>query len=263
MKRKTRWTVLLPVVNSLGFSTCIDQEGEKYPLFHAEAFKLMGIQPVFSPERLKWITEKETAMNRRFPQSFRELYATENVEEWFASRNWDQMVPLQQLELETRKYWECELGLRFLNVPPHMQAHEGIHFFTECQGCWSWWILLNGAEDPPVIVESLFDEAQILACDKLSDFIFACAWDHSIMDSPFFQSGCYTSEKEFLVFLRNRCVEKPTTRLTSTEHRYRFECKNGRLFLFEETGQIFFAAENEESKNEWMTILKPFVAWDP
>lgn len=234
----------------------------KQPLFHTEAFNLMGIQPVYSLERLKLIAEKEREMNRRFPPSLRELYAVEGVEEWFGSRNADKLVPLQRLELETREYWEHELGLRFLNIPSNMQASEGIYFFIECQGCWSWWILLNGAEDPPVIVESLFDEAQILACDKLSDFILACAWDLSIMDSPSFQTGRYESEQAFLRLLRNRCVEKPTTRLASTVHRYRFRYKDCRLFLFEETCQIFIAAENEESKNEWMTMVKPFVIWD-
>jgi hypothetical protein len=234
----------------------------KQPLFHTEAFNLMGIRPVCSPERLKLIAEKETEMNRRFPLSLRELYAVEKIEEWFESQNGDQLVPLQRLELETREYWEHELGLRFLNVPSNMQANEGICFFVECQGCWSWWVLLNGSEDPPVIVESLFDEAQILVCDKLSDFIFAYAWDQSIMDSPSFQTGDYTSEKEFLRLLRNRCEEKPTTRLASTVHRYRFGYKDCRLFLFEETCQIFIASENEKSKNELMTMLQPFVTWD-
>jgi hypothetical protein len=53
----------------------------------------------------------------------------------------------------------------------HFQADEGIPFFIECQGCWCWWVLLTGDEDPPVIVECLEENAQILACERLSDFI--------------------------------------------------------------------------------------------
>jgi hypothetical protein len=46
-------------------------------------------------------------------------------------------------------------------------------------------VLLTGDEDPPVIVECLEENAQILACEQLSDFIFACAWDLSLKDRPF------------------------------------------------------------------------------
>ncbi|UWE04876.1 hypothetical protein [Laceyella sacchari] len=230
--------------------------------FHTESFKLMGISPVYSPHRLQLIAEREREINRTLPPALKELYAVEGVEEWFENGNGDQLVPLQRIELETREYWELELGLTFLNLPDNMKANEGIYFFIECQGCWSWWVLLNGTEDPPVIVESLYDEAQILACEKLSDFIFANAWDVSLMDSPSFQAGEYPCEEAFLQILRDQCVDKPTTRLASTIHRYRFGYQGCRLLLFEETGQLFMSADHEEAKNELMELINPFVQWD-
>ncbi|SFJ54323.1 hypothetical protein [Thermoflavimicrobium dichotomicum] len=228
--------------------------------YHTEALKLMGIPAVLSMKRLELIEEMERKFKRKLPSSFRELYAVEGVEEWFEQHNWDQLVPLQRLELETRKFWEEELQLKFLDIPVNMTADEGIPIFIECQGCWTWWVLLTGSNDPPVIVESLEDDAQILACERLSDFIFANVWDRAIRGNLI--TGTYEQEQKFLCYLRTHFDEKPATRLTATVNRYRFGFQDCKMLLWDETCQFFLSADSEETQEKVLRLIEPFVKLD-
>ncbi|MDN4595126.1 hypothetical protein [Polycladomyces subterraneus] len=198
---------------------------------------------------------------RRLPIALKELYAVNGLEEWFSRKNRDRIEPLQVLMVETREYWQEEMGLTFEGIPQHLQADEGIPFFIECQGCWCWWVLLTGNEDPPVIVECLEENAQILACERLSDFIFACAWDLTINDRPFVIQGEYHNESEFLAWLRNKWEEKPRTRLSSSIRRYRFGKKDRRLLLWEETRQFFLSADTKTSGEEALRQMEPFAKY--
>lgn len=227
--------------------------------FHFEAVNLIGLSPEISADRWREVEEKERELQRRLPLALKELYAVNGLEDWFSRESRDRIEPLARLTVENREYWEEEMGLTFRGIPAHLQANEGIPFFIECQGCWWWWVLLTGDDDPPVIVECLEENVQILACERLSDFIFACAWDFSLMDRPFFVQGEYGREIEFLIWLRNNWEERPGTRLSSSVHRYRFGKKDRRLLLWDETGQFFLSADTKSSGEEALRQINPFV----
>jgi hypothetical protein len=145
--------------------------------FHAEALEQMGIKPVFSDERLRLLEEWEKKHQRALPAALKELYALEGIEEWFEETGQDFLVPLSKLSVHdwsNVKVVECA-GLSLDDLKKGT-----VHFLTENQWVNTWEVLLDGSDDPPVLVNLESQECWITS-PCLSDFFLAAVWDHALL----------------------------------------------------------------------------------
>lgn len=110
--------------------------GDASPLrYHAATFSVTGRTPRVSGEATRRIERREEESGVRFPASVREWYSLEGAERLLAS-NCDESVPVP-LDL---------LG------DPGGAAPGWLHVMDDRDGVASWFVRLDGSDDPPVDV---------------------------------------------------------------------------------------------------------------
>jgi hypothetical protein len=162
--------------------------------YHQSVFDLVDIQPQESPQAREMI-EAHEARSGRLPEAVRQWYLTEGVvplrEEnaadqvghlWYDYSNMDHPEPL-------------DFALRqFARELPEGNPRWGadrLLVLEENQGCWNWFVQLDGSDDPPVLVDRHYAEGPdgrwqelewVRVAGHFSDFLFGWIADYYVRD---------------------------------------------------------------------------------
>jgi hypothetical protein len=225
--------------------------------YHQRALEIMGIEPVFSEERIRILEEWEREYQRALPAALKELYALEGIEEWFRQANQDFLKPIDCLFLDDwSEIDEDEVECVGLSLKDLRQGT--VHFFCENQGVVNWEVLMNGSNDPPVVIDSF--NVWMIACPRLSDFFLAVAWDHALLcdDNVLWGAVDYKKVEEVKDRLFAQFEQLPVTYGWTTERAVlRFQKENWRVSLHDEGhGDAWIAGwKNEKELEELMRLV--------
>jgi len=147
--------------------------------FHQATMDLLGQVPTFSDASLALLERQERRCALGFPAAMREWYALEGAADLlYRYSNQDFAVPLDQLGEEIAKA-RPHAGELSAPMPVIIVQYEN-------QGNCRWGVLLDGSEDPPVMVELITGEgipvpsrAWELYSERFSIFVYAHVWDWS------------------------------------------------------------------------------------
>jgi hypothetical protein len=133
--------------------------------FHRATFELLGTQPRTSTAALGELERTEQRLGMRLPRSVSEWYSYDGALPTLAAHsNDDPPIPVQQFFIT------------------ESTAGRLIPIRWENQGVCTWAILLDGSDDPPVLVDvdSNGTVWQPLA-DQFSTYIYTCVWDYHVV----------------------------------------------------------------------------------
>ncbi|RAL26228.1 hypothetical protein [Thermoflavimicrobium daqui] len=195
--------------------------------YHQEALQFMNLKPSISKTRLLALEEMEAKYQQVLPRAFKELYVLNGIEEWFKETNQDFLKQIDALFIDRWEDFEEEIVSKDITLA-HLKKGT-IHFFTENQGVVTWEMLLDGSDDPPVVVKSIWEE-WVIASPRLSDFFLAVTWDHALL-----RENCEWVSIDFEAakpFLYTEFKQLPTTYGWPVEGpSLRFQKGNWRLLL--------------------------------
>jgi hypothetical protein len=176
--------------------------------FHDATFELLGGTPVPSAVALKELESAERRLGIRLPPSVREWYSCEGALSILASHsNHDPPNPVQEFAV-TRSSIGRLIPIRWEN-----------------QGVCIWAILLDGSDDPPVVVDVDSDgEVWQPHAPTFSTYVSACVWDYrAVIRQPVLvQAQNDPLGPEALRALRGLFAERPTTLGWPGSAQYRF-----------------------------------------
>lgn len=209
--------------------------------FHAETFALLPSRPSISESSVKLLTDRERSLGIRFPESVQEFYSLEGAVELLRRySNDDQPCPLERLG----EPWEDWYGAGRRDF-----VSQGLLWImTENQGVCNWAVMLDGSNDPPVVVEvdsAPYETWQSFAT-SFSVFIYCQVWDHVGRGV-----SCSAQEQSLrqadLDFLKNEFDRRPKTFGWPGNTNYRFESKYGRVLLWDgqERGTDWFVSADD------------------
>jgi hypothetical protein len=191
--------------------------------FHHATFELLGIQPRTSPAELRVLERTEQRLGMRLPPSVREWYSYDGALPVLAVHsNADRPVPVQEFSLT-----ESTVG-RLISIR------------WENQGVCNWAILLDGSDDPPVLVDvdSGGTVWQPLA-QKFSTYVYTCVWDyHVVLRRPALvqaQNGPLSPRS--LQMLQELFDERPRTFGWPGSAQYRFDGGQHGILIWSTEGQ--------------------------
>jgi hypothetical protein len=139
------------------------------PSFHSATFRLLGIEPQNSLAAISDVERAEQRLGLRLPSSVREWYCNAEaiaILGRYSNKDWP--IPL------------CDFVLQ------DWQGHRLLPFKYENQGVCVWAIMLDGSDNPPVVVEVVSNGAHWdLQAPNFAAHIFACVWDCAfVLDQP-------------------------------------------------------------------------------
>jgi hypothetical protein len=189
--------------------------------FHQRTFALLGHQPATSDALQDKLADVERALGRPLPASVREWYSLAGATSLLAEfSNDDHIVPLEQLT-------GCESidAIDDVIAPGRNQAHVLMH---ENQGVCTWAVLIDGSDDPAVVVcdNHYLNPRWHLYSDRFSTFVYVRIWDfigwRNVTDEA--DALCADTEltAETLSFLRTHFLEEPQTLAWPGDITYRF-----------------------------------------
>ena len=133
--------------------------------FQRATFELLGTQPRTSTAALSELERAEQRLGMRLPPSVRDWYSHDGALAILRLHsNDDPPIPVEEFSLT-----ESPAG-RLMPIR------------WENQGVCTWAILLDGSEDPPVLVDVDSDGTvwQPLA-EKFSTYVYTCVWDYHVV----------------------------------------------------------------------------------
>jgi hypothetical protein len=133
--------------------------------FHRTTLELLGTQPRTSTAALGEVERTERRLGMRLPPSVREWYSYDGALPILALHsNGDPPIPVEEFSLT-----ESTAG-RLLPIR------------WENQGVCTWALLLDGSDDPPVVVDVDSDGTawQPLA-ETFSTYVYTCVWDYHVV----------------------------------------------------------------------------------
>lgn len=133
--------------------------------FHRATFELLGDLPRSSTAALGDLEKTERRLGMRLPASVREWYLYDDALLILALHsNDDPPIPVEEFSLT------------------ESMAGRLIPIRRENQGVCTWAVLLDGSDDPPVVVDvdSNGTAWQPLA-EKFSTYVYTCVWDYHVV----------------------------------------------------------------------------------
>jgi hypothetical protein len=176
--------------------------------FHHGTFELLGTQPQTSTAALGELESTERRLGMRLPPAVREWYSYDDALSILAANsNDDPPIPMHELALA------------------ESMAGRLIPIRRENQGVCTWAVLLDGSDDPPVLVEVDSDGTVWQPCaKKFSTYVYTCVWDyHVVLRQPALaqaQNGPLTPQA--LQALQGLFDERPRTFGWPGSAQYRF-----------------------------------------
>jgi len=193
--------------------------------FHRASFELLGTQPRTSTTALCELERTEQRIGMRLPPSVREWYSYDGALPILAAHsNEDPPIPVQEFSLT------------------ESTAGRLIPIRWENQGVCTWAILLDGSDDPPVLVDVDSDGTvwQPLA-DKFSTYVYTCVWDyHVVFRRPaLVQAQNRPLSPQALQVLQGLFDERPRTFGWPGSAQYRFDGS--------QHGVLIWSTENQQA----------------
>ena len=177
--------------------------------FHRATFELLGTEPRTSIAAIGELERTEQRLGIRLPPSVREWYSNDDALPILAAHsNDDPPIPLREFSLT-----ESTVG-RLILI-----RHEN-------QGVCTWAILLDGSDDPPVLVEVDSDGTVWQPCaEEFSTYVYTCVWDyHVVRNQPaLVQAQNGPLSPQALLALQELFAERPTTVGWPGNAQYRFD----------------------------------------
>ena len=227
--------------------------------FHQATMDLLGWDSSYSDTSLALLERQEQRCGFSFPAAVREWYALEGAVALLNRySNQDAETPLEQLGEE-----QVETGAF---ASEHAQSYPVVIVQHENQGVCRWGVLLDGSEDPPVLVEPYSGFGRVetgaawrLYSERFSSFVYTRIWDWS---SPFGdESACHLEAWDQplsaigLAYLQQRFMEAPRTYGWPALTTYRFAVNDMRLLIWdrdEPVGDTHTSHQNRPQHANWM-----------
>lgn len=211
--------------------------------YHAKTYRLLRSEPRLSVVAGLAVESTERRLRFRLPASVREWYCDEDAIDILAKfSNSDDPIALEKLRVTK---WR---GMRLLP------------FKNENQGLATWAIVLDGADDPPVLMDFDTDGAEwIPKAPTFSAYIRACVWDYvMVLNQPVLvqaQNGPLSAEA--FGQLWKAFAEQPPTTGWPGDTQYRFEGKDCAILIWaEERGSDWFVgARDVESLEAVLRVI--------
>lgn len=133
--------------------------------FHDATFELLGTRPRISTAALGELDATERSLGVRLPPAVREWYSYEGALAILAIHsNDDPPIPVAEFALD--------------------ESTDGrlIPIRWENQGVCTWAILLDGSDDPPVLVDVDSEGTEWRPqAPRFSTYVYACVWDYQVV----------------------------------------------------------------------------------
>jgi hypothetical protein len=176
--------------------------------FHRATFELLDTRPRTSATALGELEGTERRLGVRLPPSVREWYSYDGALPVLAAHsNDDPPIPVREFSLA------------------ESTAGPLIPIRWENQGVCTWAILLDGSDDPPVMVDVDSDgTAWRPLARKFSTYVYACVWDYRIVmrQSALVQAQNGPLSPQALRALQGLFEERPRTSGWPGSAQYRF-----------------------------------------
>ncbi|WP_425616895.1 SMI1/KNR4 family protein [Anatilimnocola sp. NA78] len=223
-------------------------------MYHAKTMKLLGLDARPSIQNIARIEQAEQRLGFTFPAAVREWYQLPRALAILAKgSNDDIAIPLEDFELDPFGVDEFVRD-EFAADEPDLQRLLPIK--RENQGVCVWSVLLDGSEDPPVMVEVSRDGNVIRYAPTFSEFIYTCAWDDAlIFQSPFvLQANGVDASMATLAHLKQHLTEELTTYGWPADQQLRFRGTDATLLIHGPKSADWYVAAKQIDALE--TILR-------
>lgn len=163
--------------------------------YHEATYRLLGQEPQTSAAATSKLQAAEKRLGVSFPAAVREWFSlSKGIGLLGKYSNRDHPIDVADWELT---------------------EHDGqsrVKFKAENQGVCDWSFVLDGSDDPPVLVQIDEDEP-IVTAPKFSTYIYACVWDYSqVMESPcLVQANINPLTAQTLATLHQNFAAQPST----------------------------------------------------
>lgn len=179
--------------------------------WHADAYRLMGIEPTTDPALSAHVYPVERRLGRQLPGSVREWFTTPGAVSWLADRRGNFMVSSEQLGEP-------------LDGVDHVSRDE-LAVETDCQYCCRWVVRLpaldqiDGTNQPVALADPTVDlvdpegKDQLVQryADRFSEYVLTSVWDAHLPSDNSDWEFDHPLRPEALSELRRRYPELPTT----------------------------------------------------
>jgi hypothetical protein len=204
---------------------------------YSDTFQLLGIEPRTSPAAVAEVERAEQRLGLGLPSSVREWYCYgEAIEILNRYSNQDWPIP-------PTKFAVTDWGGTPL-----------LPFKYENQGVRTWAIVLDGSENPAVLVDVDSKGTQWdLHATSFPAHVHACVWDYTlVLDQPaLVEAQNLELSMDAVIALREHFSERPSTFGWSGNTQYRFEGKDNAILIWSAEGRAdWFVGANDEASLE-------------
>jgi hypothetical protein len=173
--------------------------------FHGVTFRLLQKEPRPSATAIRQLAETEDRLQFTLPAAAREWYSSGSFGLLEKHSNCDRPIPIDKWQLE---------------------KHSGqtvLPFKIENQGVCQWSLVIDGTDDPPVLVD-VDDRGGIVAASTFSGYVQSCIWDYTqVLDAEFLvQANVNPLSPASLKNLREHFTEWPATTGWPGDEQHRF-----------------------------------------
>ena len=191
--------------------------------YHSATFRVLKTEPQVSPAAVADVESAERRLGFRLPTSVYEWYCLENAIDILARHsNDDRPIPPGDFAVVE---W---------------QANKLIPVKIENQGVCVWAVMLDGSDDPPVLVDVDSHGAQWnMQAPTFSAYVYACVWDYVfVLRQPaLVQAQNEQLSSEASNRLRDLFTEQPPTFSWPGSTQRRFAGKDNAVLIWDGGGQ--------------------------
>jgi hypothetical protein len=219
--------------------------------YHHKTFALLGETPVVSRAALRALDAAEARLGRVLPAAVREWYAQAGaVDRLDRYSNDDPPVAIAEFAVTERRL-EGPVG----------ETRELLVFRRENQGLCVWAVLLDGSDDPPVVVDGDARFRDWIACGvTFAEHLYAWMWDfrHVLQRESLVQGRTDPLAPADLAWLRARFSAGPATLGWPGRTQYRFS-RDGQWILIwanDDAADWFLAADTQEGLGALLATVR-------
>jgi hypothetical protein len=223
--------------------------------YHARTLQLLGVAPRISPTAVEELDRVERRIGRSLSASVREWYSQEGA-----------CQLLRRYSNDDRPLEIAEFGVPRTDTHgggPHDLLSRNLRVFRyENQSVCVWAVLLDGSDDPPVVLD--FDsqfKTWTPCATTFSGHWYAWMWDYALVLSQglLIQAQNQPLSETALEFLGRYFAAGPKTFGWPGHTQHRFSSADERILIWSSDGQAdwWLSADREESLRRWVGMV-----WD-
>ncbi|MEV8517112.1 SMI1/KNR4 family protein [Dactylosporangium sp. NPDC051484] len=232
------------------------------PQYHARSLALAGRTAETSPDAVAAVDRFATARGFPLPASVREWYSLAAGQETLSRfSNEDRVYAAHELG-RPEPYWPDGEPDQERDWDP-VAERQLLPFMIENQGVCYWAVMLDGSDDPPVMIS--FDDLEptdewTMLTASFSDLVYTRIWDHRAMSSvQALRAPVASFDPAAWAGLGTRLEERPAD---SNGQRYRFagSADDQRVLLEKDawgpTGQCYLWAASDDLLVDLVTTVR-------